>query len=99
MDYKIKELKRQIEPRENEITNMKDQIKEMDEELESYHKSNAQLDTLIGQLRGKLDGMQRDIMKKRQLHTDTISRITKFKNDLHDCVQFIQVISFSTRRR
>ena len=30
LDYKIKELKRQIEPRENEITDMKEQIKEMD---------------------------------------------------------------------
>ena len=27
LDYKIKELKKQIEPREMQITNMKDQIK------------------------------------------------------------------------
>lgn len=34
LDYKIKELKRQIEPRENEISNMRNQIEEMDLELE-----------------------------------------------------------------
>ena len=44
--------------RENEITDMKEQIKEMDRELEQYHKSNAALDLMIGELRQKLDGMQ-----------------------------------------
>lgn len=34
LDYKIKELKRQIEPRENEISDMRHQIEEMDLELE-----------------------------------------------------------------
>jgi len=34
LDYKIKELKKQIEPRALEISDMKDQIKEMDRELE-----------------------------------------------------------------
>lgn len=34
LDYKIKELKRQIEPRENEIAHMRNQIEEMDLELE-----------------------------------------------------------------
>lgn len=37
LDYKIKELKRQIEPRENEISDMRNQIEEMDLELEQVH--------------------------------------------------------------
>lgn len=36
LDYKIKELKKQIEPREEEIAEMKEQIKEMDGELERW---------------------------------------------------------------
>jgi hypothetical protein len=36
LDYKIKELKKQIEPREEEIAEMKGQIKEMDGELERW---------------------------------------------------------------
>lgn len=37
----------QIEPREEEIGEMKETIKSMDAELERYHKSNAGLDLLI----------------------------------------------------
>ena len=68
LDYKIKELKRQIEPRENEIADMAQQIKEMDQELEQYHKSNAALDLMIGELRLKMEGMQKEAdQQKRQI--------------------------------
>ncbi|KAG5189827.1 hypothetical protein JKP88DRAFT_176569, partial [Tribonema minus] len=33
LDYKIKELRRQIEPREGEIADMRSQMEEMDREL------------------------------------------------------------------
>ncbi len=36
LDYKIKELKKQIEPLNMEILEMRGQIKEMDGELERY---------------------------------------------------------------
>lgn len=58
LDYKIKELKQQIEPRENEITAMRKQIRDVDAELEAYHKSNAELDELVGRLRSQLDALQ-----------------------------------------
>ncbi|KAJ1436599.1 hypothetical protein B484DRAFT_325042, partial [Ochromonadaceae sp. CCMP2298] len=38
LDYKIKELKLQIAPRESEINTMRAQIGEMDQELEQYNK-------------------------------------------------------------
>jgi hypothetical protein len=50
LDYKIKELKLQIAPRENEITVMQRQIEDMDLELEQYHKSNLALNLMIGPL-------------------------------------------------
>merc|ERR1711991_3048 len=53
LDFKIRELKRQIEPRQQEIAGMKEQIRSMDEELGKYHKSNANLDSIIGALRGR----------------------------------------------
>lgn len=37
----------QIEPREVEISEMKETIRAMDSELERYHKSNAGLDLTI----------------------------------------------------
>jgi hypothetical protein len=35
-------------------------------ELEQYHKSNAALDLMIGELRLKMDGMQREINEQRE---------------------------------
>merc|ERR1711915_413350 len=43
LDYKIKELKKQIEPRENDSKAMKEQIQEMESELERFHKTNISL--------------------------------------------------------
>ena len=54
LDYKIKELKKQIEPRENDIKAMKEQIQEMESELERFHKQNTQLELNITELRQKL---------------------------------------------
>lgn len=90
LDFKIKDLKRQIEPRETEISKMKTQIKTMDAELEQYHQANAQLDTMIGGLRGKLDSTQKTILDKRKCIADKRASITRFKSQVHDCVQFIQ---------
>merc|ERR1712110_574930 len=39
LDYKIKELKKQIEPHVNEIKLNKEQINEMEAELERFHKA------------------------------------------------------------
>jgi hypothetical protein len=41
LEYKNRELKGQIEPRESEIGEMRAQIADMDGELERYHRSNA----------------------------------------------------------
>ena len=65
LDYKIRELKRQIEPRENEIANMKQQIKEVDAELESFHQSNAELDQAIGDIRQQIDQLHESIYKEK----------------------------------
>lgn len=46
LDFKIKELKRQIEPRETEIGSMKEHIKEMDRELEQVTPSTRWCKTI-----------------------------------------------------
>merc|ERR1719337_212862 len=43
LDYKIKELKAQIDPKNDSISQMKKKIQEMDELLEDFHKKNKQL--------------------------------------------------------
>src|SRR3546814_19519978 len=53
LDYKIKELKQQIAPREAEIGTLRQQIEEMDMELEQYHRSNMSLTLMIEELKLK----------------------------------------------
>ena len=74
LDYKIKELKRQIEPREQDIQGMTQQIKviwllifkEMDVELEHYHKANADLERAITDLKLKLKAAEKEVAKERE---------------------------------
>merc|ERR1711966_400974 len=43
LDYRIRELKAQIDPKNDDIADMKKKIQKMDEQLEDFHKTNKQL--------------------------------------------------------
>jgi WD40 repeat protein len=90
LDYKIKELKMQIEPRNAQIAEMNRQIHEMDEELEEYHKKNKQLQVNIEQLQNKQRTLQEEVVTQRKKMSDCHTIIKRFKTDLHECVEFIQ---------
>merc|ERR1719370_1683417 len=66
------------------------QIQAMDSDLEDYHRKNKQLQVNIQQLQSKQRSLQEEIIsqRKRMLESQTI--IKRFKNDLHECVQYIQ---------
>ncbi|CAM9277511.1 unnamed protein product, partial [Ectocarpus fasciculatus] len=90
LDFKIRELKRQVEPRQLEIQGMKDQIKDMDLELEKYHKTNTALDENIGEYRKTIDTMQADVMARRIRAKQLEHVISRFKSELHSAVTLIQ---------
>jgi WD40 repeat protein len=90
LDFKIRELKRQVEPRQLEIQGMKDQIKDMDLELEKYHKTNTALDNNIGEYRETIDVMQADVMQRRIRAKQLENVISRFKSELHAAVTLIQ---------
>jgi hypothetical protein len=48
---------------------------QVDAELEAYHRSNAELDLLIGTLRQQLDEMQTRIADQRYVRSFTISTL------------------------
>merc|ERR1711900_53139 len=50
LDYKIKELKAQIDPKNEDIAGMKQRIHAMDQELEEYQRKNKQLGLRISEL-------------------------------------------------
>ena len=90
LDYKIKELKRQIEPRESEIADLRRQVEEMDLELEQYHKWNAALDLMIGELRLKLDGMSKELSQQKSLIKAGEAYTRKFRRDLAMCAAGVE---------
>merc|ERR1719156_429529 len=90
LDYKIKELKAQIDPKDDDIATMKRHIQSMDSDLEDYHRKNKQLQVNIEQLTNKQRSLQDEIVSQRKKMTDCQTIIKRFKNDLHECVQFIQ---------
>ena len=51
LDYKIKELKRDIAPRGQEITRLKKETNEMDKNLRHYNKINANLGYIVDDLK------------------------------------------------
>jgi hypothetical protein len=89
LDYKIKELKLQIAPRELEITTMRKQIEEMDLELEQYHKSNAALVLMISELKLKIEGLRRELVTQDDRIVVNSGLIDRFMKDLKDtwCVR------------
>lgn len=61
LDYKILELKKQVEPRERDIFKLSDQIKAMHEELSGYQHSHDLLDTKIQDLVMKLKAAEGEV--------------------------------------
>lgn len=90
LDYKIRDLKAQIDPKNDKIAAMKKEIQAMDADLEGYHKKNTQLQVNIQQLKNKHNTLQDDIVSQRKKMTDCQTVVKRFKTDLHECVQFIQ---------
>ena len=59
LDYKIKELKRDIAPRGMEITRLKKETNDMDKNLRHYNKINANLGFIVDHLRKRQEKMQK----------------------------------------
>jgi hypothetical protein len=90
LDYKIKELNEQIEPREASILRMRQQINEVNEELRAYHKTNTGLDAFVGDLRISIEQSNRMLSLKRQEKLDYEAFLQNFKADIEDLCAHIQ---------
>ncbi|NWR55089.1 CFA57 protein, partial [Bucorvus abyssinicus] len=90
LDCRTEEFKKQIESRENDSRTMKEQIREMEGELERFHKESTQLKLNITQLQQKLKATDCEIHRERQKKQNMETLIKRFKTDLHNCVGFIQ---------
>ncbi|NWQ73156.1 CFA57 protein, partial [Columbina picui] len=90
LDYRIEEFKKQIVSRENDIKTMKEQICEMEGELERFRKETTQLKLNITQMQQKLKATDHEMHRERQKKQNMEVLVNRFKTDLHNCVGFIQ---------
>ena len=65
LDYKIKELKRDIIPKEEEITKLKEQTAEMGKELNHLDGVNENLGLIVADLEMRQKGMENEITSQR----------------------------------
>lgn len=65
LDHKIKDLKRQIEPRELEIADMRARVAKLDTSLEVFHKDNARQEEIISRTRQALVSKLRAVVAVR----------------------------------
>merc|ERR1712154_311289 len=90
LDYKIKSLKKEIEPRQNKIMSMKDNVKKLDVELEKLHKTNGQLKVSIKQTNQSIDAVQKVINGKKEKYKKLQLITSKFGYDLSQIIEHIQ---------
>jgi hypothetical protein len=89
LDYKIRELKAEIAPRERETEKLKVMTNEMDGRLKYFNKVNANLGIIVDDLRAKQDKMQKLIIKNRTAIRKNDILIKSFKDDVYESVQYI----------
>jgi WD40 repeat protein len=82
LDYKIRELKLQIAPREAETAALRRQSEEMALELEQYHKSGQALELMLAELRLKSEGLRKELVSQEERCAANAKLIEKFKRDL-----------------
>ena len=89
LDYKIKELKRDIAPRGLEITKLKKETNDMDRNLKHYNKINANLGYIVDDLRTRQEHMGELIKKNKAKIRWNDSFVKSFKNAIYWVVQYI----------
>jgi hypothetical protein len=89
LDYKIKDLKRDIAPREAQINKLKRDTRFMDDTLRTCCATNQALGFTVDDLRKRQEEMQ-DLIKSNltRIRNNDIE-IQGFKNNLYDVVRFI----------
>lgn len=61
LDYKIKELKRDVGPREEEKAKMGEQISNMNSEIQHFKRTNANLSLIVTDLNLRQKGLLKEI--------------------------------------
>lgn len=90
MDHKIKELKKDIAPREQEITKMKAQTNKMDKQLKDLNSLNTGLAEFVAALFKNEEALKAKIAQQRNRISYQNNKIKSFKDALYSATQLIQ---------
>lgn len=89
LDYKIKELKRDILPRQNNITSLHEQVNKMQIEVKHFQRISDNLDLIVNDLGMKHKGLEKQNLNCGQrLDMQEIQK-KRFKDDVFEVVQHI----------
>lgn len=86
LDYKIKELKRDIGPRELEIQTLNEQTNKMRQELKHFNRVNLNLALIVDDLRMRQEGLTNEVQDLRQKLDEQEAYKKKFKDDVYECL-------------
>lgn len=84
LDYKIKELKREIGPREEEIAKMKEQISNMNFEVQHFTNTNKHMQLIVSEQHLKQRGMNNEIQSLNVILTKDKDYIRQFESDVNE---------------
>ncbi len=84
LDYKIKEQKKMVEPREMEIKDLKEEKTKMESELERFNKQNVQLELNNKEKESRLEATQKELKEER-------TRVNNY-DLLLDCLKIVNSI-------
>lgn len=89
LDYKIKELKREINPRDVQIESLREKTTQMDKKLKKFNKLNVFLGYRLKELQEGQKTLQADITNMREKLRKNAISIKERLDALDHCVQFI----------
>lgn len=85
LDYKIKELRRDINPKEQEIQKLKEQAANMDQELKQFKRVNCNLCLIVEDMQLRQKGMRREIKLQKEKLDQLNSYLSKFQEEISEC--------------
>lgn len=89
LDYKIKDLKRDITPQQEEIQNLKQQTNELDSKLKHFNQVNSGLGLTVDQNRQRQDEMQAAIDRSKTQIRRNNTQFSSYRKAVYDVTQFI----------
>lgn len=98
LDYKIKELKREIGPREEEIAKMKEQISNMNAEITHFKRMNANMTLIVKDLVSKKKGMENELEQQNRVEMSNENYIKSFETEVSEMYQNTIGVSRLLRR-